>query len=150
MDATGRNLDVIRRCNVAGSILHTCPLLHPTVILRRNVLEAHGLAYRTRFRHGEDYYLWLELSRHGQLAAIDDVLLQYRIRAGATRMRHLKGMLWATIRAKLAGIFHLGIRPTVSDVLRLAAEIALLAVPAAILRRMYLRRTFGRSARPRL
>jgi glycosyltransferase involved in cell wall biosynthesis len=150
IDATGRDLGVVRRCNVAGSLLQACPLLHPTVILRHEVMEAHGLAYRERFRHGEDYYLWLELSRHGQLAAIDDVLLQYRIRAGATRMRHLKAMLWATVRAKLAGIFHLGIRPTVSDVFRLAAEIALLAVPSAIVRRMYLRRTFGPSARPQL
>ena len=150
IDATGADVGVRRTCAVNDSPLAANPLLHPTVMIRREVLEKNHLRYEKRFRYAEDYFLWLRLSRLGRLDAIDEVVLKYRLSAGASRMKHAKGMLRATIRAKLAGIFHLGIRPTASDVLRLAAEITLLAVPAAIVRRMYLRRTFGPSARPRL
>jgi len=150
IDASGADTGVCRRCATGGSMLAANPLLHPTVMIRREVLETHHLRYQERFRYAEDYFLWLQLSRFGRLGAADEVVLKYRLNAGASRMRHLKAMLWATIRVKLAGIFRLGIRPTVTDIFGLAAEIALLAVPSAIVRRMYLRRTFGPAARPRL
>ncbi len=150
IDATGADMDVRRDCAVDESPLAANPMLHPTVVIRREVLDKHRLRYDERFRYAEDYFLWLRISRLGRLDSIDNVVLKYRISAGASRMKHLKAMLWATIRTKLAGIFRLGIRPRVSDVLRLAAELVLLAVPAGIVRRLYLRRTFGPSASKRL
>jgi len=144
MDAAGADLGLRRACGVGRSVLEANPLLHPTVMIRREALEAGRLRYQPRYRYAEDYFLWLELSRVGRLDALDEVVLKYRLSAGASRMKHLKGMLWATVRTKLAGIFRLGIRPRFSDVLRLLAETALLAVPAGLVRRMYLRRTFGR------
>ena len=146
IDADGKELNVTRYCTVGDSLLRQCPLLHPTVVLRREVFERHGLRYRTMFREAEDYYLWLETSRHGRLGAIDDVVLQYRVSGDAARMTRMKRILWHTLRAKVRGVFGLGIRPTVGDVLRFAAECSLMAVPAPLLRRIYLRRTFGRNA----
>lgn len=150
IDSAGADLGARRTCAVDDSPLAANPLLHPTVMIRRDVLETHQLRYEERFHYAEDYFLWLRLSRFGRLDAIDEVVLKYRLSAGASRMRHLKAMLWATVRTKLAGIVRLGIRPKVSDVLRMAAEIVLLAVPAGIVRRLYLRRTFGPAAAKRL
>jgi len=149
IDSAGAQLGLRRACAVNDSPLAANPLLHPTVMIRREVLEAHHLRYEERFRYAEDYFLWLRLSKLGRLDAIDEVVLRYRLTAGASRMRHLKAMLWATVRTKFAGIFRLGLRPTVSDVFRLVAEIVLLAVPAGIVRRLYLRRTFGPAAAKR-
>ena len=146
IDADGKKLNVTRHCTVGDSLLRKCPLLHPTVVLRRAVFARHGLRYRTEFREAEDYYLWLETSRHGRLGAIDDVVLQYRVSGSAARMTRVKRILWHTLRAKVRGAFGLGIRPTARDVLRFAAECALLAVPTALLRWIYLRRMFGKNA----
>lgn len=51
---------------------------HPSVFLRRAVLQKHSLKYPTRYIHSEDYALWLELSQHCQLANLPEALLLYR------------------------------------------------------------------------
>ena len=150
IDADGRDLGIRRDCAIRRSPLAANPMLHPTVLIRRQALQAGKLRYQERFRYAEDYYLWLELGRGGQLDAVDDVVLKYRLSAGASRMKHLKAMLWATVRAKFAGMFRLGLRPRPTDLLRLLGEIALLAVPAGLVRKMYLRKTFGPGAAKRL
>jgi len=143
IDADGRDLGVVRRCAVGGSPLRANPLLHPTVVIRREVLEAGHLRYRPELRHAEDYYLWLELSRHGRLGALDEVVVKYRITAAAARMRHARGMLWATLRVKARAVRRLRIVPTLGDVLRFAAECLLLAAPSGVIRWLYLRRMFA-------
>lgn len=51
---------------------------HPTVIMRRDAVIDVGM-YRQEFEWVEDVDLWLRLARRGSLAAIPQVLLQYRM-----------------------------------------------------------------------
>jgi glycosyltransferase involved in cell wall biosynthesis len=146
IDAAGRELGVIRRSDLGRSLLAVNPLFHPTVMLRRTHLQDQGLGYEERFRYAEDYYLWLLLSTRGQLAALDEVVLKYRLSAAATRFQNLKPVLLATLRVKAAAIARLGLRPTPADLLRFAAEALLLLLPAAAVRWLYLRTTFGKDA----
>ena len=150
IDAGGQDLNVTRRCAVGGSLLRQSPLLHPTVVFRRKVVQEHAIRYRGRFRGAEDYFFWLELSRFGRLSAIDDVVLNYRISAGAARMRHLKRMLWDTVQAKACGLLKLGIRPRFVDVVCFLAECLLLLVPSCLIRWYYIRKTFGRKTKVEL
>ena len=53
------------------------PFLHPTVIMRREAVEAAG-GYRRQFTLAEDYELWTRLARLGTLANLPDVLLRLR------------------------------------------------------------------------
>ncbi len=142
IDEQGRPLGVTRRCELDRP-LSVCPLLHPTVMLRASTLLEQRLAYRPDFRMAEDYCLWLELRRCGRLAATDEVLLKYRLRRDASRMRHLKRMLRATLRTKGFAVRRLGMRPTAADLLRGLAECGLLITPAAVVRWLYLRKMFG-------
>jgi len=150
IDAAGQDLNVTRRCAVGGSLLRRSPLLHPTVVFRRKVVQEHGIRYQGRFRPADDYFFWLEFSRFGRLDAIDDVVLKYRISAGAARMRHLKRMLWGTVQAKALGLVRLGIRPRFVDVLCFLAECLMLLVPSCLIRRYYIRKTFGRKRKVEL
>lgn len=59
------------------------PLAHASVMLRRSVLEAHGLRYDPTFSVTEDYDLWTRLAQHGQLARLGEVLLRRRILASS-------------------------------------------------------------------
>lgn len=150
IDAAGKDLNVMRRCAVGASLLRRSPMLHPTVVFRRKVVEEHAIRYQGRFRPADDYFFWLELSRFGRLDAIDDVVLNYRISAGAARMRHLKRMLWGTVQAKALGLLRLGIRPRCMDVVCFLAECALLLVPSCLIRWYYIRKTFGRKTKVEL
>ena len=61
------------------------PLAHPTVMIRRAVLEQHGLRYDERFPAAEDYELWARLLAHTRGANIGEPLLRYRLRDGISR-----------------------------------------------------------------
>lgn len=55
------------------------PIAHPTVMMRRDAVEAAG-CYDESFLAGEDRDLFLRLAERGPLANIDEVLLRYRCR----------------------------------------------------------------------
>jgi glycosyltransferase involved in cell wall biosynthesis len=57
--------------------------IHPTVMLRADVLRAHGLNYRDGLDPAEDFDLWNRLAPHGAFDAIPEILLRYRLQAGS-------------------------------------------------------------------
>jgi len=147
IDRSGKELGVVRRCSLDKSLIAQNPLLHPTVVFRRAVIEQQGLCYLEKYRYAEDYFLWLQLSRLGKIDALDDIVLKYRLSNSATRMRHLKGVLRATLNVKKNGIFCLRIRPTIGDVLRFFLEGLLLFLPSFLVRYLYLRMIFGKNVK---
>lgn len=54
-----------------------CPFVHPTVMIRKELLQHNK--YNIRSRTGEDWLLWKSLSPLTKFANIDKVLLHYRI-----------------------------------------------------------------------
>ena len=56
------------------------PLAHPTVMIRREVLEQHGLRYDEAFATAQDYELWTRLLAVTKGENINEPLLRYRLR----------------------------------------------------------------------
>ncbi len=56
------------------------PLIHPSTIVRRDVLEA--LLYDERYKYSQDYHLWIRVIRFGGVAILNEDLITYD-----TRMR---------------------------------------------------------------
>ena len=54
-------------------------LSHPSVMIRREVLERHGLRYDESFESAEDYDLWTRTSWVAKLANLPQVLLLHRV-----------------------------------------------------------------------
>lgn len=54
-------------------------LSHPTVMLRRKLLEQYGLQYNPAFTYCQDFELWVRSSDYTRLANIPEVLLLYRV-----------------------------------------------------------------------
>lgn len=52
---------------------------HPTVIIRREVLENHNLQYDIKKEPAEDYDLWVTLLNYGKLHNLQEILLHYRV-----------------------------------------------------------------------
>ncbi|MCX5914114.1 MAG: glycosyltransferase [Deltaproteobacteria bacterium] len=150
IDASGNELGMIRRCTVNKSLIMQNPLLHPTVVIRKSYLKSHGLGYLEKYRFAEDYFLWLQLSRVGRLAAIDDIVLKYRLSNQATRVRNLKSVLLATLKVKKNAVFTLGIKPSLPDVLKFLAEGLLLLMPGSLILWVYLKKTFRKGIKGRI
>ncbi len=141
INESGKDLGVIRHCNLQVSRLAGNPLLHPTVVMRRSLLIQHMLHYQEKYRYAEDYYLWLEMQQYAAIDALDDVVLQYRVSDVASRYLHLKEMVRATLRVKRDGMFILGIKPAPSDIARMVSESFLLLLPTRLVWWLYRRVT---------
>ena len=67
---------------VVSIMLFERALCHPTMVLRLDLLKKHSVKYDTQYPYCEDYALWIELSRYGKLANIEEPLLKYYRHAG--------------------------------------------------------------------
>jgi glycosyltransferase involved in cell wall biosynthesis len=55
------------------------PMGHPTVMFRKQVVDEYQLYYSEDYMPAEDYKLWYDFSKVGELRNIPDILLKYRV-----------------------------------------------------------------------
>ncbi len=67
-------------CDIRWRMLLGNALAHPTVMMRRAVLDAHQLRYDESFRTAQDYELWTRLLTVTQAANLREPLVTYRRR----------------------------------------------------------------------
>lgn len=81
IDAAGRTVGTlsvpIAAADVEAALPKANPMLHPTVMMRRQAVEVVG-GYRNALTHAEDYDLWLRLDHIGDLANLDAMLMKLR------------------------------------------------------------------------
>jgi len=59
-------------------LLFAVPFAHPSVIIRKSIMENFLLSYDGAYIHAEDYKLWVDFSTYAKMANIPKVLLKYR------------------------------------------------------------------------
>lgn len=62
----------------ANLLFSTC-LCHPSVMIRKNVLDRHYLKYDSQFKGAEDYKLWWDIVQVSKLSCLPEPLHCYRI-----------------------------------------------------------------------
>lgn len=77
----------------------TCPLIHPSVTMRRALFEAVG-GYRRGAPHAEDFDLWLRLGEVGELDNLPEPLLRYRRHAQQVSIRHFRQQALSNLAAR--------------------------------------------------
>ena len=60
-------------------LLYITPFCHPSVMMRRDTLQAKAIAYDADHMPAEDHELWGRLASYGKLANLPEVLLNYRV-----------------------------------------------------------------------
>lgn len=59
-------------------LLFSATVCHPTLMIRKSVLETNGLSYSVSAKHVEDFDLWTRLALHTKFETINEALLNYR------------------------------------------------------------------------
>ena len=72
---------------VVADLKNGPPLCHPSVVMRRDVVERVG-GYHPAFLHCEDYDLWLRLSELTRLSSLPERLILYRQSVSQVSNRH--------------------------------------------------------------
>lgn len=80
----------------AGLIFNSC-FAHPSVIIRKSVLDRNNLRYKDEFRGLEDYELWWQIAKYSKLNNLKTPLLRYR---------HHKGQETQNITPKVKAAFN--------------------------------------------
>ena len=86
-------------------------ILNPSVMLRRDVLIDNNICYDERLRLGEDYKMWVQLSRLGICTNIHKTLVNYRVHKSQTTVKNRSNTLsqygWIVIKEQLdeLGVF---------------------------------------------
>lgn len=65
--------------DIRSYALFDCPFCHPTVMIRRELLDAHQLRYDGSYYPTEDYELWSRAIELFPSVNLEDILLRYRI-----------------------------------------------------------------------
>ncbi|WP_195244222.1 glycosyltransferase family 2 protein [Clostridium celatum] len=59
--------------------LFQCSFVHPSVIMRRDIIQKNNFRYKEDYKHAEDFGLWSEIIPKYKVSNIDKPLLRYRI-----------------------------------------------------------------------
>ncbi len=60
-------------------LLFSVPVMHPTVMVRRDLLCKYDLRYHSDYKTAEDYKMWLDCAEFTEFANLQEVLLRYRV-----------------------------------------------------------------------
>jgi glycosyltransferase involved in cell wall biosynthesis len=93
---------------VSRTIFRHNPFAHGSVMMRRRVLDECGL-YSTRFRHNEDYDLWLRIVAIHPAGNLPEPLLKRRVHGGnitVARQTELVRFRVATLAHAMASYYH--------------------------------------------
>lgn len=100
---------------IVCSLLFETALAHPTVIIRKSLVEKINLLYDPSFEHAEDYDLWVRASRCTVLANLEEVHLLYRIHAAQIGERYTKLQLSAAMLIRSSLLEDLGLQFSAED-----------------------------------
>lgn len=102
----------IEHNNIVSMLLFESNIYHPTVIMRRRLLEDNGLFYDSDFPHAEDFEFWVRSSQFIKVANIGTVLLNYRVHENKIGVTFSAKQLDSSNQVRLLQLRKLGIVPT--------------------------------------
>lgn len=73
---------------IKTTMLTACPVVHPTVMMRRSCLLEHRLFYHPDYLYSEDFELWSRAIHHLKFANLPRVLIQRRIHGNNVSILH--------------------------------------------------------------
>lgn len=116
-----------RYSEIRCKLLFESPIIHPAVIIRKNVLLENNYRYRDEYKDTEDYELWMEIAKEHRVVNISKRLLKYRIVSNSITNQALKRMsdrIRVMKKIYILGLDYLGVEYS-EDELDIHAEIAL-------------------------
>ncbi|GAB3649048.1 glycosyltransferase family 2 protein [Ramlibacter alkalitolerans] len=101
---------------IRPAMLFYCPLAHPALMFRRELVDQGLFRYDDAFKHAEDYHLWSRLLLQVRAANLPDVVLDYRLHPQQVSSDSSARQYEASLRVRRQMLQEAGIDPTPEDV----------------------------------
>lgn len=94
------------------SLLFSTCFIHPTVMMRKEVINNSGIRYKKEFDPGDDYVFWVEISNFTKFANLPEVLLHYRMHPRNISKLKSDNQIKGAKQARLNMLLRLNIEPS--------------------------------------
>lgn len=74
------------------AVIH--PIIHPSVMINRNMLPDPNMLYACKYGINDDYYTFFKLLPYGKFANLPETLIKYRVHTGNSSLTNLKQNFW--------------------------------------------------------
>lgn len=83
--------DCVRKPVISDFEMYRCQLIfsntpiticHPSVMMRKSMLDENNILYDEEIKKAQDYAMWVECSRFGRIAILEEILVNYRTHGG--------------------------------------------------------------------
>lgn len=101
---------------IRPAMLFYCPLAHPALMFRRELVDQGLIRYDDAFRHAEDYHLWSRLLLRVTSANLPEVVLDYRLHAQQVSSDSSDKQYAASLRVRWQMLQECGLIPTDDEV----------------------------------
>lgn len=91
-----------------GFLFRSC-IFHPTVMMRRSVMEIENYRYDVHFDKVEDYELWTRILPKYDICSIKSVLLKYRVHSGQVTQNYSQMHKKLLLELKKKFLLYIGI-----------------------------------------
>ncbi len=73
---------------ILSYMIFNSSMIHPSLIIRKSILQSLDPVFNPGYHHSEDYELWSKLIFKCKFSAVNKVLFKYRIHEGQVTQRH--------------------------------------------------------------
>lgn len=98
------------------AMLFFCPLAHPSLMFRRELVERGLFCYDDEFRHAEDYHLWSRLLLKVRAANLPELVLHYRLHQSQVSSGQANHQYEASLRVRKKMLDEAGVVWTDQDI----------------------------------
>ena len=128
-----------RHQEIYKKFLEVHPIVHPSCMIRRNLLPQKNKLYEDKFGVNDDYFTFFTLFKYGKFANLPEYLLDYRIHLGNSSLQNIKQKFFNTIKIRFIAIRSLGYKPTLGGLVKMLGQIVFVApLPESLLLISYL------------
>jgi glycosyltransferase involved in cell wall biosynthesis len=97
---------------IKSRLLFENAMAHPSVMIRKSVLDEKSLRYDPSLRCAQDYAFWVEIARYSRLANLEQVLVLYRVHASQISEAKKTEQRYAADRVRAHQLKSFGIEPS--------------------------------------
>jgi len=100
---------------IHARLLFRTSMVHPSVMMRRDIMIQGRFSYRDGYPHAEDFDLWQRLAECNSLANLPDAMVRWRVHSTQSTGNHLVVAGQACDQIRLRGLNLLGISPSLDE-----------------------------------
>lgn len=80
------------------------PMIHPSVMINRNLLPNPHVLYSCKYGVNDDYYTFFKLMPYGEFANLSGSLLKYRVHGKNSSLSNMKSHFWNITNIRIEAI----------------------------------------------